>query len=778
MKTQMIIETAHGGIFFSLTYLAAVLVAAGMTIFYGYRKGYPKSTWLLILVTGLLFFVIGEKVASYTSGQWMKVLTGFQLPEADKKTILGGITGLFAGLILAKKWLKFNRPVLDSFALALPIAMAISRIGCLMAGCCFGTPTSLPWGIHYDPASLVYQVQLARGLIHLHDETSLAVHPVQLYQIIGCLLIALIVWRTRKHWKAHGSLFLFSVLCYAFLRFLVEFVRDPESNFILTQVFLGMKILQWLILGTLLAGVFILIIRESKFSEADLKGKEPGKQLHDSGWRQVFLSTLLSVIVLAGRKWFDPLELLAIMFFLVPVITAIFVNHYLKHSIAGYRWIVPVLLVCSFSFMSQTSITGMKNENKITFTDLGIFGMVGRYSEDLLKVSRDCSGISYSPFGKQSVPFYQAGLNYSYNIWKGRYTKYSIGGRVFYGYESPDQATSSTIGGTVIGISPYASLNWHWFGFRWGFSAGQMNIPIGMDQSKQYDGDIIAKGKSSFEFIPSLSVRIGPADYIFAEGSYASALFPYSSPFSSFYAGLGTGFGRSDGTLLSIGLCGRPLYIRMVFPIRNKFVVEAFYADNFSRGADASRTVSVGFTYRFINTGKYKEQLKPSLMGYHAWVDSTTLSIPKLKDSLVDIDGNVYSIFAAGGRVWMAEDLKVRHYRDGSAIPYKYTRDSLEVKRYDWYSVSKDNGLCPAGWHVPSLDEWTVLINSLGSPDFAAAKLQNGFSNENKTSKLWSSNEANTLCAYGLILNSTDGRINTVPVKKPAFLNVRCIKDK
>ena len=215
MKMLMLIDTTHGGIFFSLTYLAAILVTAGMTIFYGFRKGYPKTTWLLILVSGLLFFIIGEKVASYSSGEWMQVFTGFQLLHTDKKTILGGILGLFTGLTLAKHTLRFNRPVLDSFAIALPVGMAISRIGCLMAGCCFGTPTNLPWGIHYDASSWAYKVHLEQGLIHFHDKTSLAVHPVQLYQVIGCLIIALIVWKTRKQWKASGSLFLFSVLCYA-----------------------------------------------------------------------------------------------------------------------------------------------------------------------------------------------------------------------------------------------------------------------------------------------------------------------------------------------------------------------------------------------------------------------------------------------------------------------------------------------------------------------------------------------------------------------------------
>jgi hypothetical protein len=46
--------------------------------------------------------------------------------KKDKKTVLGGIIGLFTGIFAAKIWLKFKRPVLDTFAVALPIGMAIS----------------------------------------------------------------------------------------------------------------------------------------------------------------------------------------------------------------------------------------------------------------------------------------------------------------------------------------------------------------------------------------------------------------------------------------------------------------------------------------------------------------------------------------------------------------------------------------------------------------------------------------------------------------------------
>ena len=67
MKPLMILDTGHAGLFFSLAYLAAFLTAAGIMIFQGLKNGYPLSSWLLILITGVVFFILGDKIVTYTS---------------------------------------------------------------------------------------------------------------------------------------------------------------------------------------------------------------------------------------------------------------------------------------------------------------------------------------------------------------------------------------------------------------------------------------------------------------------------------------------------------------------------------------------------------------------------------------------------------------------------------------------------------------------------------------------------------------------------------------
>jgi uncharacterized protein (TIGR02145 family) len=113
-----------------------------------------------------------------------------------------------------------------------------------------------------------------------------------------------------------------------------------------------------------------------------------------------------------------------------------------------------------------------------------------------------------------------------------------------------------------------------------------------------------------------------------------------------------------------------------------------------------------------------------------------------------DIEGNSYNTVLIGNQHWMAENLKVSKYNDGTQIPNvtddtkwsglssgawcyynnEVVNNSKYGKLYNWYAISlTTNGnknLCPSGWHVPSDIEWTVLIKYLGGEDVAGGKLK------------------------------------------------------
>ncbi len=109
-----------------------------------------------------------------------------------------------------------------------------------------------------------------------------------------------------------------------------------------------------------------------------------------------------------------------------------------------------------------------------------------------------------------------------------------------------------------------------------------------------------------------------------------------------------------------------------------------------------------------------------------------------------DIDGNVYKTIKIGNQWWMAENLKVTHYRNGEEIPNvvdcnawgKYTKgaycnygnneSNAEIfgRLYNFYTVKDSRGLAPAGWHVPSMEEWQTMINYLGGDEIAGGKMK------------------------------------------------------
>lgn len=108
--------------------------------------------------------------------------------------------------------------------------------------------------------------------------------------------------------------------------------------------------------------------------------------------------------------------------------------------------------------------------------------------------------------------------------------------------------------------------------------------------------------------------------------------------------------------------------------------------------------------------------------------------------TLTDIDGNIYQTVKIVDQWWMAENLKVTHYRNGDPIPNvtnnsdwgnlstgtycAYNNDNVNISTYgllyNWYAVADSRELAPTGWHVPTDEEWKQLEMSLGMSDSEA----------------------------------------------------------
>ena len=157
--------------------------------------------------------------------------------------------------------------------------------------------------------------------------------------------------------------------------------------------------------------------------------------------------------------------------------------------------------------------------------------------------------------------------------------------------------------------------------------------------------------------------------------------------------------------------------------------------------------------------------------------DISNKTFSKLRDSVGDIDGNVYSTLALGGQVWMGENLKVLHHRDGTEIDGATSLAPGDEHRYSWRSVSGKQKICPFGWHIPELFEWTSMIRSLGGEDVAGYKMEITFSALGKPDQWWSSSELDADRAYYIYLsNKTTGAMFTGK-DNASGLSVRCIRD-
>jgi len=110
----------------------------------------------------------------------------------------------------------------DAIAPGIALGHVVGRMGCLLAGCCYGVPTSLPWGITFNDAFAAANVGTP-----LH----VALHPTQLYDAGAEFLILLLLLGTeRKGRKFGGRTFWIYILLYAVSRFTIEFFRgDPRG---------------------------------------------------------------------------------------------------------------------------------------------------------------------------------------------------------------------------------------------------------------------------------------------------------------------------------------------------------------------------------------------------------------------------------------------------------------------------------------------------------------------------------------------------------------------
>jgi phosphatidylglycerol:prolipoprotein diacylglycerol transferase len=185
----------------------------------GRRKGIRDSDINDFLFYGIIFGIIGARIYYVLFSDPNTYLKNpFDIIAVWKGglAIHGGVIGGFiTAVIFCKKrnisFLKFA----DTLTPSLILGQGIGRIGCLSAGCCYGVPTSLPWGIKFTN-------------IEAMAPLNIYLHPTQIYEFLLDMIVFIIIWRFRKRINLDGGLFLLYLLSYGIVRFFVEIFRGDK----------------------------------------------------------------------------------------------------------------------------------------------------------------------------------------------------------------------------------------------------------------------------------------------------------------------------------------------------------------------------------------------------------------------------------------------------------------------------------------------------------------------------------------------------------------------
>jgi len=238
-------------------YTYGVLVAAGFVagLWYAYwqapRAGInPRKIWNL--------GVYGILVALAVSKLWL-IFSDLHYYLAYPRAIFslatiqsGGVFygGVIGGLVWVLLYTYFQKMpflgVLDVSAAGVALGHAIGRIGCFSAGCCYGKPTSMPWGVTFTSP---IAARLSGTPLHV------ALHPTELYESGAEFLnFLLLIWLGKRQ-RFSGQLIGAYFILYGFERGTIEFFRgDPGRTMMFHD---SVSLMQVVSLALILIGAFL-----------------------------------------------------------------------------------------------------------------------------------------------------------------------------------------------------------------------------------------------------------------------------------------------------------------------------------------------------------------------------------------------------------------------------------------------------------------------------------------------------------------------------------------
>jgi prolipoprotein diacylglyceryltransferase len=300
-KDHVIVNLTATNSWYATAYQVAFFLGLSIFFYEGIRRKYPLNTWLLISAAASFLLVVGSKLGTFSLSDWRLFFQEGTLVATGKKTAIGAALLITACLWLVTKALRFKAPFWGAFAFFLPLVMLVQRLGCMLAGCCYGKPLETSGGVKYFGPSMIRDQQIHQHLITPAQDITQAVHNVPLYFMGVALITIAFLLFIQKRIGNGKALMLVSILAMGSGRFLVEFFRDPLAHSLPQPVYYGLTPQQWGI------GVLIIVFSILLYFELKKQHKQPVIPVVFP-MRNLTLMLGLSIATLLLRDWFTNYE--------------------------------------------------------------------------------------------------------------------------------------------------------------------------------------------------------------------------------------------------------------------------------------------------------------------------------------------------------------------------------------------------------------------------------------------------------------------------------------
>ena len=221
------------------------------------RRKAPQIGIAPLIIETLAFYVM---IGVILGGRLLYVAFHWAQYQSDPAGIFriweGGMMffgGLLGGYLLGAMYMRKQKlPILkvsDLVAPALGLGLFFTRIGCFLNGCCFGTPSELPWAVRFPPDCVA-------GTSPIGTQT---LHPAQLYESVFGLALFFYLNKKLAAPDRHGVVFAQFLIFYGLFRFGIDLIRyyENSANYWINQL---------VALGLILVGIVIIVRSRKKTS--------------------------------------------------------------------------------------------------------------------------------------------------------------------------------------------------------------------------------------------------------------------------------------------------------------------------------------------------------------------------------------------------------------------------------------------------------------------------------------------------------------------------------